>query len=87
MDTRNAPKQPTGNILPDELNASMADNAVDPRVREYLNRCIAFHSFPYPVSSSGPSWSIMPSNCWGQVLMRNSMRSARRTSALPMLSR
>jgi len=26
----------------------MKENNVDPRVREYLNRCIAFHSFPAP---------------------------------------
>ncbi|WP_424720706.1 FmdE family protein [Methanoregula sp.] len=32
----------------DELNARMKDYDVDPRVREYLNRCIAFHSFPAP---------------------------------------
>jgi formylmethanofuran dehydrogenase subunit E len=32
----------------EELNASMKKNGVDPRLREYLNRCIAFHSFPAP---------------------------------------
>jgi formylmethanofuran dehydrogenase subunit E len=32
----------------DELNTRMKDSGVDPRVREYLKECIAFHSFPAP---------------------------------------
>ena len=32
----------------DELNARMEIHNVDPRVRNYLNRCIAFHTFPVP---------------------------------------
>ena len=32
----------------DELNARMEIHNVDPRVRNYLNRCIAFHTFPAP---------------------------------------
>jgi formylmethanofuran dehydrogenase subunit E len=32
----------------EELNARMEIHGVDPRVTEYLNRCIAFHTFPAP---------------------------------------
>nr|WP_321351176.1 FmdE family protein [uncultured Methanoregula sp.] len=33
---------------PDELNARMDACQVDPRIKEYLSRCIAFHTFPAP---------------------------------------
>jgi formylmethanofuran dehydrogenase subunit E len=32
----------------DELKGRMEDCGVEPKVREYLNRCIAFHTFPAP---------------------------------------
>jgi formylmethanofuran dehydrogenase subunit E len=48
MDTKDHKHTTHREYTLEELNARMKDYDVDPRVREYLNRCIAFHSFPAP---------------------------------------
>jgi formylmethanofuran dehydrogenase subunit E len=48
MDTKEYRKAMQREYTFDELNDRMKDCGVDPRVREYLNRCIAFHTFPAP---------------------------------------
>lgn len=48
MDTREHMHTNHREYTLDELNVRMKEAGVDPRVCEYLNRCIAFHSFPAP---------------------------------------
>jgi formylmethanofuran dehydrogenase subunit E len=48
MDTKDHKHTNRREYTLEELNVRMKEDGVDPRVREYLNRCIAFHSFPAP---------------------------------------